>query len=106
MLGVAKWTFLTNHARALICIAADPGVRLRDIADTLAITERTAYGIVTDLTEGGYVVKNKDGRRSRYQIQADLPMREPGTRGRTVGEILDLLVDTPAPQGSTPGRAP
>ena len=91
---MAKWSFLTNHARALVCIAADPGVRLRDIADTLAITERTAYGIVTDLAAGGYVVKNREGRRNRYQIQADLPMREPGTRERTIGEILELLVDT------------
>ena len=69
-----EWSFLTNHARVLVCIAHDPGVRLRDIAATLGITERSAYGIVTDLTEGGYVVKEKDGRRNRYQIQAHLPL--------------------------------
>ena len=91
---MAQWNFLTNHARALVCIAHDPGVRLRDIATTLGITERSAYGIVTDLTEGGYVVKEKDGRRNRYQIQAHLPLREATTRERTIGEILDLLVDT------------
>jgi DNA-binding transcriptional ArsR family regulator len=91
---VAEWSFLTNHARVLMCIAHDPGIRLRDIASTLDITERTAYGIVTDLTEGGYVVKEKDGRRNRYQIQAHVPLREPITRERTIGEVLDLLLDT------------
>jgi DNA-binding transcriptional ArsR family regulator len=91
---VAEWSFLTNHARVLMCIAHDPGIRLRDIASTLGITERTAYGIVTDLTEGGYVVKEKDGRRNRYQIQAHAPLREPITRERTIGEVLDVLLDT------------
>ena len=82
---MAEWSFLTNHARVLMCIAHDPGVRLRDIAATLGITERSAYGIVTDLTEGGYVVKEKDGRRNRYQIQAHPPAarsHHPGTHHR------------------------
>jgi hypothetical protein len=65
---VADWSVLTNHARVLLCIARDPGVRLRDLAARTGVTERTAYGIVTDLTEAGYVVKHKDGRRNRYQI--------------------------------------
>ena len=56
---MAEWSFLTNHARVLVCIAHDPGVRLRDIAGTVGITERSAYGIVTDLTASGYVVKNQ-----------------------------------------------
>jgi predicted transcriptional regulator len=75
----------------LLCIAHDPGVRLRDIAARVGVTERTAYGIVTDLTEAGYVVKHKDGRRNRYQIQAHLPLPEPDSRERTIGEILTLL---------------
>ena len=91
---VAEWSFLTNHARVLMCIAHDPGIRLRDIASTLGVTERTAYGIVTDLTEGGYVVKEKDGRRNRYQIQAHVPLRDPITRERTIGEVLDVLLGT------------
>lgn len=94
---MAEWSFLTNHARVLMCIAHDPGVRLRDIATTLGITERSAYGIVTDLTESGYVVKQKeekDGRRNRYKIRAHLPLREAIIRERTIGEVLDLLVDT------------
>ena len=75
----------------LLCIAHDPGVRLRDIAARTGVTERTAYGIVTDLTEAGYVVKHRDGRRNRYQIQAHLPLPEPDGRERTIGEILALL---------------
>jgi IclR-like helix-turn-helix domain-containing protein len=89
--GVAGWSFLTNHARVLLCIAHDPGVRLRDIAARTDVTERTAYGIVTDLTEAGYVVKHKDGRRNRYQIQAHLPLPETDSRESTIGEILALL---------------
>ncbi len=88
---MADWSFLTNHARVLLCIAHDPGVRLRDIAARVDITERTAYGIVTDLTDAGYVVKQKDGRRNRYQIQAHLPLPESASRERTIGEVLALL---------------
>ena len=95
---MANWSFLTNHARALVCIAHDPGVRLRDIAATLDVTERTAFGIVTDLTEAGYVVKDKEGRRNRYRIQADLPLRQAVGREPTIGEMLGLLVDTDATQ--------
>ncbi len=91
---MANWTFLTNHARVLLCIAHDPGVRLRDIAASLGITERGAYGIVTDLAEAGYIVKQKNGRRNRYQIQAHLPLPEPTSQERTVGEVLALLAGT------------
>jgi len=89
-----EWSFLTNHARVLVCIARDPGVRLRDIATTLGITERSAYSIVTDLTDGGYVVKHKDGRRNRYQIQPHRPLGETVTQERTIGEVLDVLVES------------
>ena len=88
---MADWSFLTNHARVLLCIAHDPGVRLRDIAARVGITERTAYGIVTDLAGAGYVVKQKDGRRNRYQIQAHLPLPESASRERTIGEVLAVL---------------
>jgi hypothetical protein len=91
---MTEWSFLTNHARVLVCIAHDPGVRLRDIAATVGITERAAYGIVTDLTTAGYVVKNRDSdaRRNRYQIQTHLPLPETVGRERTIGEVLDVLV--------------
>jgi DNA-binding MarR family transcriptional regulator len=85
------WGFLTNHARALLYIAHDPEARLRDLAVSLDVTERTAYGIVTDLTDAGYIVKEKDGRRNRYYIQEHLPVRESTSRERTVGEVLDLF---------------
>ena len=91
---MANWTFLTNHALVLLCIADDPEARLRDIAASLKMTERSAFGIVTDLVEAGYVVKEKDGRRNRYHIQTHLPLPEPDGRERTIGEMLDLLTGT------------
>ena len=94
---MADWSFLTNHARALVCIAHDPGVRLRDIAATLDITERRAFGIVTDLAAAGYVVKDKDGRRNRYQVQTHLPLTRSHGPEQTTGEVLDAPSLTPAP---------
>ena len=87
-----SWSFLTNHARVLLRIAQDPGARLRDIAAALGITERSAYGIVTDLTRAGYVVKEKDGRRNRYQIQAHLPLPDPVGREPAIGDVLAALM--------------
>lgn len=90
---MSTWSFLTNHGRALLFIARDPDARLRDVAVALDVTERTAFGIVADLTEAGYVVKEKDGRRNRYQIQTHLPIPDEISRERTVGELLDVLVE-------------
>jgi hypothetical protein len=86
-----SWSFLTNHARVLLCIARDPGVRLRDAAASLGITERSAHAIITDLAAAGYVVKHKHGRRNRYHIQAHLPLPEPVSREPAIGEVLALL---------------
>ena len=97
------WSFLTNHARAVLFIAAQPDARLRDLALAVNVTERTAYGIVADLTSAGYVVKERDGRRNRYEIQEHLMLRDTISRERTVGELLDLLLDGKRPpSGSTP----
>ena len=101
---MANWGFLTKHGRALVCIAHDPGVRLRDIATELDVTERSAYGIVNDLAEAGYVVKDKDGRRNRYQVQAHLPLREAIGREPTIGQVLELLVDTNTSKRARGGR--
>ena len=101
---MADWAFLTNHARVLLCIAHDPGVRLRDIAARLGITERSAYGIVTELAEAGYVVKQKDGRRNRYQIQAHLPLPEPASQEPAIGEVLALLAGAGAGSELTGGK--
>jgi len=93
---VAQWSFLTNHARALLCIAHDPNLRLRDIADAVGITERSAFAIVADLAEAGYVVKERDGRRNRYSIQHHMPLPDATSRDRTLGELLDVLVGSEA----------
>jgi hypothetical protein len=98
-----KWSFLTNHGRALLCIAHDPDTRLRDIAASLSITERRAYGIVNDLTEAGYVLKLRDGRRNRYEIQTHLPLPDITNREQAIGEVLDLL--TGRPTAEERGRA-
>ncbi|MFY9868006.1 MAG: helix-turn-helix domain-containing protein [Trebonia sp.] len=107
---MADWNFLTTHARVLLCIAHDPGARLRDIAATLGVTERRAHGIVTDLTQSGYLIRQKDGRRNRYQVQAHLPLpgpgtREPGTREPAIGEIVALFAAQSEAIGSnSPGE--
>ena len=93
---MAQWSFLTNHARALLCIAHDPNLRLRDIADAVGITERSAFAIVADLAEAGYVVKERDGRRNRYSIQHHMPLPDATSRDRTLGELLDVLVGSEA----------
>ena len=95
---MASWSFLTNHARVLLCITHDPGARLRDIAASLGITERSAYGIVTDLAAAGYVVKQKDGRRNHYEVQAHLPLPEPAGQGPAIGELLAALTGDGARQ--------
>ena len=100
---MAGWSFLTNHGRVLLCIAHDPGVRLRDIAARAGITERSAYGIVTDLAAAGYVIKQKDGRRNRYQIQAHMPLPEPTSQQLAIGEVLAVLA-APARGNSRPGE--
>jgi hypothetical protein len=102
---MASWSFLTSHARVLLCIAHDPAGRLRDIAASLGITERSAHAIVADLAEAGYVVKHKDGRRNRYQVRTHLPLSEPGTREPAVGEVLALLLGIPVGRDGLPGHA-
>jgi hypothetical protein len=100
------WSFLTNHGRVLLCIAHDPGVRLRDIAARVGITERSAFGIVSDLAAAGYAVKQKDGRRNRYQIQPHLPLPEPTSQQLAIGEVLALLADASVGRALTGGSQP
>jgi Mn-dependent DtxR family transcriptional regulator len=83
--------------QGLLCIAHDPGVRVREIAVALDITERSAHNIVNELIEVGYVIKDKRGRRNHYEIQEQLPLRESFGRKRTIGEILDVLGRASAP---------
>ena len=100
---MADWTFLTNHARVLPCLARDPGVRLHDIAASLGTTERSAHGTVADPAEAGYVIKQKDSRRNRYQLQAHLPPPDPAANSTPPATSWPFL-PAPAP-GATAGAA-
>lgn len=99
---MARWSFLTNHARAILYIAANPDTRLRDLATALEVTERTAFVIVADLAEAGHIVKEREGRRNRYHVQVDVPLEDLVARKRTVGELLDLLADAERPTTPAP----
>jgi hypothetical protein len=88
---VSGWTFLTNHAHVLICVARDPGIRLRDVASRVGITEGAAQRIVADLVAAGYLVRQREGRRNSYELQADLPLRHPVEQEHRIGEILAVL---------------
>jgi hypothetical protein len=94
------WSFLTNHAQVLVCIADDPGVRLREIGERVEITERAAHRIVVELAAAGYVTRRRNGRRNQYTINAELPVHDPIAREQNVGQLLAIL--TP-PQGSGRG---
>jgi predicted transcriptional regulator len=85
------WRFVTNHTQVLLCIARNPDVRLRDVADHVGITERAAQRIVADLVDEGFVERERVGRRNRYSINRGIQMRHPAQFGHEVGELLDLL---------------
>jgi hypothetical protein len=88
--GTRSWSFLTNHARVLVAIAHDSDIRLREIGETVGITERAAHRIVDELAAAGYVSRERTGRRNHYTIQPDLPLPDPLARGQRVG-VGDLL---------------
>ncbi len=98
---MAEWTFLTNHAHVLLCVARDPGMRLRDVADVVGITERAAQRIVADLVEAGYLEREREGRRNRYRVNPDVPLRHPMDRDHGVGEILQVLGAPRRPERAT-----
>jgi DNA-binding MarR family transcriptional regulator len=85
------WRFVTNHTQVLLCISRDGGVRLRDIAEHVGITERAAQRIVADLVEGGYVQRQRVGRRNHYSIDREARMRHPAQVHQEIGDLLDLL---------------
>jgi hypothetical protein len=85
------WTFLTNHARVLVCIAGDPDVRLREIGAAVGITERAAHRIVGELVAAGYLSRERTGRRNRYTVNAQLPLPDPLARSQKVGDLLGIL---------------
>ena len=88
------WSFLTNHAGVLVCIARDPGVRLRDIGERVGITERAAHRIVAELADAGYITRERNGRRNQYTINAHFPLPDPVAREQNLGELLAILTTT------------
>jgi predicted transcriptional regulator len=99
---MSSWTFLTNHAHVLLCIARDPGIRLREVAAQVGITERAAQRIVAELVEAGYLTREREGRRNHYEVHDALPMRHPLERRHEIGELLALL-GGPAPRPAHQG---
>jgi hypothetical protein len=87
-----RWDFLTNHAHVLLCVAHDSGIRLREIAASVGITERGAHRILSQLVEEGYVLRERHGRRNRYKVKPELPLRHPLVAEREVGELLGVLL--------------
>jgi predicted transcriptional regulator len=90
-----RYQFLTNHAQVLLCVAHDAGIRLRDIAQTVGVTERSAHRILTELVEDGYVVRERTGRRNVYKVNPELPLRHPltqETEQRRIGDLLEVLL--------------
>src|SRR5579863_5078764 len=90
------WMFLTNHAQVLVCIAQDPGIRLREIGERVGITERAAHRIVVELADAGYITRRRNGRRNHYTINAHFPLPDPIAREQNVGELLAILTARPA----------
>lgn len=85
------WTFFTNHGHVLVCIAGDPEIRARDVAALVGITERSAQAIIGDLVEAGIVTRTKSGRRNRYEVHPEMPLRHPLESDHTIGELLTTL---------------
>lgn len=89
--SVHDWTFLSNHATVLLCIAKEPGLRVRDVADRVGITNRAVLRILAELEEAGYLSRMREGRRNRYKVHAGLPLRHPVAAHRDISSLLDLV---------------
>jgi predicted ArsR family transcriptional regulator len=97
---MASWTFITNHAVVLTYLVKHPSITAQQLALEIGITERAIRGIIADLAAGGYIVKTKEGRRVRYRVKADLPMRHGTQRSNQVGKLLKILLG----ETGTPAR--
>ena len=100
------WTFLSNHAHVLLCLARDPGLRLRDVAAEVGITERAVQKIVADLEAGDVLTRHREGRRNRYVIHPRVPLRHPIEAHCQIGDLLRMVLERPptgSPQGARPG---
>jgi DNA-binding MarR family transcriptional regulator len=94
---VPRWDFLTSHAHVLLCISRDSGIRLRDIAAAVGITERSAHKVLSELVDEGYVVRERRGRRNHYGVKPEQALRHPLVREREVGELLKALLGADGP---------
>ena len=90
--SAAAWTFLTNHAHVLVCIARDPAIRLRDVAEQVGVTERAVQRIVTELEEAGYLHREREGRCNRYEVDLDIPLRHPIERHCAVAALVKMVL--------------
>jgi predicted ArsR family transcriptional regulator len=93
--GTPSWSFLTNHAQVLLCIAHDSGIRLREIGEEVGITERAAHRIVVELADAGYISRRRNGRRNHYTIRSHLPLPDSLARDQKVGDLLAALTGHP-----------
>jgi MarR family len=100
----SRWMFLTNHFHVLVCLNRDPELRIRDLADLIGITERATVQILSQLECAGYLTKTRAGRRNRYTIHGELPLRHPMHRGRQVGELLRVIEPDIPPRAAPPTR--
>jgi DNA-binding MarR family transcriptional regulator len=91
------WTFLTNHAQILLCLAETPDIRLRDVAERVGITERATQRIVAELVEAGYVKTTRVGRRNAYTVDREHAMRHTAQMGYEIGDLLEALTNDPEP---------
>ena len=98
-----RWDFLTNHAHVLLSVSQDSGIRLREIAAAVGITERSAHKILSELVDEGYVLRERHGRRNRYKVKPELPLRHPQVQDREVGDLLDVLARPERPARSESG---
>src|SRR5437588_172619 len=104
---MADWQLLSNHGRVLVFVAREPESRLRDIAEGVGVTERSAHRIVSELCEGGYLSRKQNGRRNHYEVRPDIPIHDPLLGDHWIGEILAVVAPTNswAPRGRTAKRA-
>lgn len=92
----SPWTFLTNHAHVLLCLAKDPAARMRDVAVQVGVTERAVQRIVADLEEAGYLRRERTGRQNHYEIHSTLPLRHPVEREGQVSALIQIVLNAPS----------
>ena len=100
--NMAEWGFLTNHLHALYCVARHPGIRIREIAESVGVQERAAHRLVSDLVEGGYLTRSRVGSRNFYELHPNQPIRREGLDEVAVGEILNVLLGAEEKRSTIP----